>query len=59
MWCAKTGRPLSVFDSQRVAVRCYCGGNACRGWKALLNDPDRIEEHMESDGLPPNGKEQS
>jgi hypothetical protein len=52
-WCAKTGFERSVFDSgERVAVRCYCGGNACKGWKSLVNDPDRLREHMESDGEP-------
>lgn len=54
-WCAKMSYPLSVFDKERVALPCYCGGNACKGWKSLRNDPDRIAEHMEFDGLPHNG----
>lgn len=55
-WCLKMGYPLSVFDSERVAMPCYCGHGACKGWKALLNDADRIAEHMESDGSPPSAK---
>jgi hypothetical protein len=52
-WCAKTGFEPSVFKSgKRIAVRCYCGGNGCHGWRSLINDPDRLQEHAESDGRP-------
>lgn len=54
-WCSKIGGSRAVFDSgERVAVRCYFGGNACHGWRALLNDLDRLEEHAMSDGDPGN-----
>lgn len=52
-WSAKSGIPLDTFETgERVAVRCYCGGNACSGWRALLNTPERLEEHAMSDGRP-------
>lgn len=52
-WCAKTRMERAVFATgERVAVRCYCGGNGCKGWKSLTNDPDRLREHMEFDGRP-------
>lgn len=51
-WCAKSGFDHSVFDTgERVAVPCYCGGGACKGWRSIQNNPERLREHFETDGV--------
>lgn len=36
----------------KIALRCYCGHDICRGWAMIRNDPDDIAHHKEFTGNP-------